>query len=75
MDNGEPLIDLPVIVEYLDSLHSGAKVVPPSGEARWKALRLQALADGILDAAVLRLGSRAGRRTSSRRPSSTSSAR
>ena len=55
MDNGEPLIDSPVIVEYLDSLHSGAKIVPPSGEARWKALRLQALADGMLDAAVLRL--------------------
>jgi glutathione S-transferase len=55
MDDGEPLIDSPVIVEYLDSLHSGAKIVPPSGGARWKALRLQALADGILDAAVLRL--------------------
>ena len=34
---------------------SCAKIVPPSGEARWKALRLQALADGILDAGVLRL--------------------
>ena len=56
MDNGEALIDSPVIVEYLDSLHSGAKIVPAAGEARWKALRLQALADGVLDAAVLRLG-------------------
>ena len=55
LDNGERLIDSPVIVEYLDSLHSGAKIVPTSGDARWKALRLQALADGILDAAVLRL--------------------
>ena len=55
LDNGERLLDSPVIVEYLDSLHKGAKVVPPSGDARWKALRLQALADGILDAAVLRL--------------------
>src|SRR5688572_30823457 len=55
MDNGESLIDSPVIVEYLDSLHSGAKIVPTSGDARWKALRLQALADGILDAGVLRL--------------------
>jgi len=55
MDNGEPLIDSPVIVEYLDSLHSGTKIVPTSGDARWKALRLQALADGMLDAAVLRL--------------------
>ena len=55
LDNGERLIDSPVIVEYLDSLHSGAKIVPTSGDARWKALRLQALADGMLDAAVLRL--------------------
>lgn len=55
LDNGERLFDSPVIVEYLDSLHQGAKVIPPLGEARWKALRLEALADGILDAAVLRL--------------------
>jgi glutathione S-transferase len=55
LDNGDCLIDSPVIVEYLDSLHSGAKIVPTSGNARWKALRLQALADGILDAGVLRL--------------------
>ncbi len=55
LDTGERLFDSPVIVEYLDSLHQGAKLVPASGEARWTALRLQALADGILDAAVLRL--------------------
>jgi glutathione S-transferase len=55
MDDGEALIDSPVIVEYLDSLHAGAKIVPSSGAARWKALRLQALGDGILDASVLRL--------------------
>ena len=55
LDNGDRLFDSPVIVEYLDGLHSGAKIVPTSGDARWKALRLQALADGILDAAVLRL--------------------
>jgi glutathione S-transferase len=55
LDNGDRLFDSPVIVEYLDSLHGGAKIVPTSGDARWKALRLQALADGILDAGVLRL--------------------
>ncbi|MCI0430786.1 MAG: glutathione S-transferase N-terminal domain-containing protein [Rhodospirillales bacterium] len=55
LDTGERLFDSPVIVEYLDSQHQGAKLVPPSGDPRWKALRLQALADGILDAAVLRL--------------------
>ena len=60
-DDGEVLYDSPVICEYLDTLHDGggggsgggAKLFPPTGPARWKALRLQALADGILDAAIL----------------------
>ena len=34
---------------------TGTKIIPAPGPARWAALRLQALADGILDAAVLRL--------------------
>jgi glutathione S-transferase len=53
LDNGETLFDSPVICEYLDSLHGGAKLFPPSGPARWTALRRQALGDGILDAAIL----------------------
>jgi glutathione S-transferase len=42
-----------VICEYLDSLHSGRKLFPADGRARWQALRQQALFDGVLDAAVL----------------------
>jgi glutathione S-transferase len=53
-DGGETLFDSPVICEYLDSLHSGPKLLPAQGGARWRALRLQALADGMLDAAILR---------------------
>ncbi|MEK7820711.1 MAG: glutathione S-transferase N-terminal domain-containing protein, partial [Pseudomonadota bacterium] len=53
-DGGEVLFDSPVICEYLDSLHDGAKLFPAAGGARWTALRRQALADGILDASVLR---------------------
>ena len=53
-DGGEVLFDSPVICEYLDSIHDGAKLYPPSGGARWTALRRMALADGILDAGVLR---------------------
>jgi glutathione S-transferase len=53
-DGGEVLFDSPVICEYLDSLHSGQKLLPPQGGARWRALRLQALGDGILDASILR---------------------
>lgn len=52
-DEGEALYDSPVICEYLDTLHSGPRAFPPAGPARWRALRLQALADGLLDAAVL----------------------
>ena len=54
-DGGEILFDSPVICEFLDSLHDGVKLFPPSGGARWTALRRQALGDGILDAAVGRL--------------------
>lgn len=53
-DEGETLFDSPVICEYLDSLGQGAKLFPAPGPARWKALKLQALADGVLDAAILR---------------------
>lgn len=53
-DDGLALFDSPVICEYLDAQHKGNKVFPAPGPARWKALRQQALADGILDAALLR---------------------
>jgi glutathione S-transferase len=52
-DDGIVLFDSPVICEYLDSLHNGPKLFPPTGKARWVALRQQALGDGILDAALL----------------------
>ena len=47
------LFDSPVICEYLDSLNKEVVLFPAAGESRWNALRLQALADGILDAAVM----------------------
>ena len=50
--DGTTLFDSRVIVEYLDSLSPG-KTVFPAGEARYAALRLAALADGIMDAALL----------------------
>ena len=51
-DDGGALYDSRVICEYLDDRHSGARMFPENGAARWTALRRQALADGILDAAV-----------------------
>jgi glutathione S-transferase len=47
------LYDSDVICEYLDSLHRGTRLFPDAGPERWRALRLQALGDGILEAAVL----------------------
>ncbi|MGH8650277.1 MAG: glutathione S-transferase [Burkholderiales bacterium] len=47
------LYDSAVICEYLDSLHRGTPLFPKAGPQRWRALRLQALGDGILEAAVL----------------------
>lgn len=50
---GMDLFDSPVICEYLDSLHKKRRLVPRKGRERWVALRLQAMADGLLDAALL----------------------
>ncbi len=52
-DDGDVLFDSPVICEYLDTL-GGPRLFPEQGRPRWQALRLQALGDGVLDAAVLR---------------------
>ncbi len=49
-DQGVALFDSPVICEYLDSIGSAPPLFPAAGPARWAALRLQALGDGILDA-------------------------
>src|SRR3546814_11716397 len=38
---------------YLDHEFGGGSLFPPPGPARWAAFRLQALGDGIADAAVL----------------------
>jgi len=51
-DDGAVLYDSAVICEYLDTLHIGTRLFP-AGKSRWDALRLQALCDGILEAAVL----------------------
>ena len=55
-DDGVALFDSPVICEYLDSLGDALPMFPAHGAARWRALKLQAMGDGILDAAVPRRG-------------------
>lgn len=54
LENGEALYDSRVIVEYLDALAGGGRLIP-SGWSRFDALRRQALADGIMDAALLQV--------------------
>ncbi|MGV7034310.1 glutathione S-transferase [Methylobacterium symbioticum] len=49
---GAALFDSRVICEYLDARSAGPRLFP-AGEARWDALARQALADGLLDAALL----------------------
>jgi glutathione S-transferase len=51
-DDGLSLYDSPVICEFLDSLGDAPPLFPASGAARWRALKFQAMGDGILDAAV-----------------------
>lgn len=55
LDDGTVLYESALICEYLDSLHDGDKLFPASGAARWNALKLHALGDGVIEAAVLRL--------------------
>lgn len=50
---GVQLYDSRVILEYLDMLAGGGRLIPLAGMARWRMLTRVALADGITDAALL----------------------
>jgi glutathione S-transferase len=49
----DPLFDSDVICAYLDTLHDGRPLIPENGEMRWRALRLQAVAQGIAESGIL----------------------
>lgn len=53
--DGTVLFDSTVIVEYLDIHTTGHPLLPADGPRRWKCLALQALADGVADAAVAQI--------------------
>jgi glutathione S-transferase len=53
IEDGTVLFDSRVILDYLDHRAGGGRIVPREPAARFSALRLQALADGILDASIL----------------------
>jgi glutathione S-transferase len=52
-EDGQTLFDSRVILEYLDHRAGGGKIIPQEPKARFAALRLQALADGMTDAQIL----------------------
>ena len=52
MEGGEAIFDSRVIVEHLDTMSPVGKLIPPSGRERIEVRTWEALADGVLDAAV-----------------------
>jgi len=52
MDGAEPMFDSRVIVEYLDTLSPVGKLIPALGRERAEVKIWEALADGLMDAAV-----------------------
>ena len=50
--DGQPLYDSRVICAFLDSLAPTPQLIPDAGELRWIVQRREALADGLMDAAV-----------------------
>lgn len=52
MEGGEALFDSRVIVEYLDTLSPVGKLIPGVGRERAEVKTWEALADGVLDAAI-----------------------
>lgn len=55
VDDGRCLYDSAVIVAFLDDLAGGGRAIPAQSDARFAALTLEALADGIAEASVLQI--------------------
>lgn len=56
--DGSTILDSAVICEYLNAVR-GAELVPSDTTVRWRALTVQAVADGLLDALILLRNERA----------------
>ena len=56
LEDGTAIYDSPVIIEYLDTHHSGPKLYPAAWPERLTALRRHALGQGMLDNALPLLG-------------------
>lgn len=55
LDDGRKIFDSRVICEYLDAQVDDITLHPTESDARWEALTLQALGDGIVDASILQV--------------------
>ncbi len=55
LENGGVIYDSRVIVDYLDHLAGGDRLIPADPARRYPALVMQALADGIMDASLLQV--------------------
>lgn len=55
LEDGTTLFDSRVILDYLDHLAGGNRILPASPESRYRAMVLQAACDGLLDAAILQV--------------------
>jgi glutathione S-transferase len=53
LDDGTKLFDSRVIIEFLDHRAGGGRIIPAEPKARFAALTLQALCDGLMDASLL----------------------
>jgi glutathione S-transferase len=53
LDNGDVILDSYVIIEYLDELAGGNKLIPASGPRRWKVKTDHSLLQGMLDSMLL----------------------
>jgi len=53
MEGGEAIFDSRVIVEYFDAMSPVGKLIPAVGRERAEVKTWEALADGVLDAAIL----------------------
>jgi glutathione S-transferase len=53
MEGGEAVFDSRVIVEYLDTMSPVGKLIPAQGRERAEVKTWEALADGLMDAALL----------------------
>jgi glutathione S-transferase len=53
LDDGTPVFDARVIVEYIDNISPNNKLFPAANRERTEVKRWEAVADGLIDAAIL----------------------